>query len=149
MVKKPVRLLCYVFLWAWKCTTFKSIDFISIVLTNKNFALIYSITICQQKRIVHFQGTSNINCKLYHCCFYHWCNNVHSEQSEERTRGSTVLRSGAPIENIVQNHLNVDCEQSLFSQSSLSSAGLVFYFRSLRSISSFAWPSWGTVRSLT
>ena len=149
MVKKPVRLLCYMFLWPWKCTTFKSIDFISIVLTNKNFASIYSVTICQQKRIlriVHFQGASNINRELYHCCFYHWCNNVHSG---ERTWGFTVLGSGAPIENIVQNRSNVDCEQSLFSQSTLSSAGLVFCFRSLRSISSFAWPSWGTARSLT
>ena len=65
---------------------------------------------------------------------------------------------------ILKNSL--DCEQSLFSQSSLSSAGLeranwprgklessprllVFYFRPLRSISSLAWPSWGTARSET
>ena len=66
------------------------------------------------------------------------------------------------------------CEQSLFSQSSLSSAGLerakwprgklerrlsclppasprllVFQFRSLRVISSLAWPSWGTAHSPT
>ena len=60
---KPVRRLCYMFLWALKCTTFKSIPFILIVLTNKNAALIYSVTICQQKqRIVHFQGAFNINC---------------------------------------------------------------------------------------
>ena len=46
---KPVRFLCYMFLWAWKCTTFKSVPVILIVLTNKNVALIYSVTICQQK----------------------------------------------------------------------------------------------------
>ena len=62
--------------------------------------------------------------------------------------------------------LCLDSEQSLFSQSSLSSAGLerakwprgklervsarllVFFFRSLRWISSLAWPSWGTASSL-
>ena len=49
MVMKPVRLLCYMFLWTWKCTTFKRIPIIWIVLTNKNVALIYSVTICQQK----------------------------------------------------------------------------------------------------
>ena len=49
MVMKPVRLLCYMFLWTWKCTTFKRIPIILIVLTNKNVALIYSVTICQQK----------------------------------------------------------------------------------------------------
>ena len=37
------------FLWTWKCTTLKSIPIILIVLTNKNVALIYSITICQKK----------------------------------------------------------------------------------------------------
>ena len=88
------------------------------------------------------------------------------------------------IENTLMGIEIVDCEQSLFSRSSLSSAGLerakwprgklerggkkrvppsfpassraspqllVFYFRSLpslRSISSLAWPSWGTARSL-
>ena len=55
---------------------------------------------------------------------------------------------------------NIDCEQAL---SKLGRTGegemveretpsqlqlLVFYFRSLRSISSLAWPSWGTARSL-
>ena len=41
-----------------------------IVLTNKNVALIYSVTICQQKTkdcalSRYFQH------KLQHCCFYH------------------------------------------------------------------------------
>ena len=61
--------------------------------------------------------------------------------------------------------INLDCKQSLFSQSSLSWAGLqrakwqrgklqsplsflFFYFRSHRSISSLSWPSWGSARSL-
>ena len=69
---KPVRLLCYMFLWTWKCSTFKRIPIILIVLTNKNVALIYSVTICQQKTkdcalSRYFQH------KLRHCCFYHWC----------------------------------------------------------------------------
>ena len=72
MVMKPVRLLCYMFLWTWKCTTFKRIPIILIVLTNKNVALIYSVTICQQKTkdcalSRYFQH------KLQHCCSYHWC----------------------------------------------------------------------------
>ena len=37
------------FLWTWKCTMLKRIPIILIVLTNKNVALIYSITICQKK----------------------------------------------------------------------------------------------------
>ena len=65
---KPVRLLCYMFLWTWKGTTCKRIPIILIVLTNKNFALIYSLTICQQKTkdcalSGYFQH------KLQHCCF--------------------------------------------------------------------------------
>ena len=74
------------------------------------------------------------------------------------------LRRGKYI-TIVSEDSKLDCKQSLFSQSSLSSAGLerakwprgklergassprllVFYFLS---ISSLAWPSWGTARSL-
>ena len=72
MVMKPVRLLCYMFLWTWKCTTFKRIPIILIVLTNKNVALIYSVTICQQKT----KDCALSRCfehKLQHCCFYHWC----------------------------------------------------------------------------
>ena len=77
---KPVRLLCYMFLWTWKCTTFKRIPIILIVLTNKNVALIYSVTICQQKTkdcalSRYFQH------KLQHCCFYHWCLPLFHNQS--------------------------------------------------------------------
>ena len=46
---KPVSLLCYMFLWTWRCTTFNSTPSILILLTNKIIPLIYSITICQQK----------------------------------------------------------------------------------------------------
>ena len=72
MVMKPVRLLCYLFLWTWKCTTFKRIPIIFIVLTNKNVALIYSVTICQQKT----KDCALSGCfqhKRQYCCFYHWC----------------------------------------------------------------------------
>ena len=71
MVMKPVRLLCYMFLWTWKCTTFKRIPIILIVLTNKNVALIYCVTICQQKT----KDCALSGCfqhKLQHCCFYDW-----------------------------------------------------------------------------
>ena len=37
--------LLFMFLYTWRCTTFN----ISILLTNKNVPLIYSITFCQQK----------------------------------------------------------------------------------------------------
>ena len=40
---KPVRLLCYMSSWTWRCTTFNSIPSILIVLTNGNVPLIYSI----------------------------------------------------------------------------------------------------------
>ena len=48
MVMKPVRIF-FMFLYTWRCTTFNSIPNISILLTNKNVPLIYSITFCQQK----------------------------------------------------------------------------------------------------
>jgi len=41
--------LFLMFLYTWRCTTFNSIPNISILLTNKNVPLIYSITFCQQK----------------------------------------------------------------------------------------------------
>ena len=48
---KAVRLLCYMlaFLDFWTCTTFNNIPIILNSLTNRNIALIYSITICEQK----------------------------------------------------------------------------------------------------
>ena len=48
--------LSSVFLWAWRCTTYDSIPIILILLANKNVALNYSLSICEQKRrIVHCQ----------------------------------------------------------------------------------------------
>ena len=41
---------------------FKSIRFILIVLTNKNVALIYSITICQQETEDCALSASKVNC---------------------------------------------------------------------------------------
>ena len=62
---KPDRLLCYMFLSAILDLT-DSIPIILNLLTNRNIALIYSVTICEQQkkkqRIVHGQGASNINC---------------------------------------------------------------------------------------
>ena len=48
MVMKPVRIF-FMFLYTRRCTTINSIPNISILLTNKNVPLIYSITFCQQK----------------------------------------------------------------------------------------------------
>ena len=63
MVIKPVRLMCYVFLWTWWCTTLSSIPIILVLLINKNVALIYSVTICQQqKRILLYKEAPKINC---------------------------------------------------------------------------------------
>ena len=59
---KPDRLLCYMFLLAILDLT-DSIPIILNLLTNRNTALIYSVTFCEQKKqIVHGQGASNINC---------------------------------------------------------------------------------------
>ena len=61
---KPDRLLCYMFLSAILDLT-DSIPIILNLLTNRNIALIYSVTFWEQKknqRIVHGQGASNINC---------------------------------------------------------------------------------------
>ena len=51
---KPVGLLCYMFLLAFfgpdhAGTTFNSIPIILKLLTNRNIALIYSVTIYEQK----------------------------------------------------------------------------------------------------
>ena len=60
---KPNRLRCYIFLSAILDLT-DSIPIILNLLTNRNIALIYSVTIAEQKKngIVHGEGTSNINC---------------------------------------------------------------------------------------
>ena len=46
---KPARIFSYIFLWTKQCTTFNSIPIILNLLTNKIAALIYSVTICEQK----------------------------------------------------------------------------------------------------
>ena len=52
------------FLWTWWCTTFNNIPIILILLTNKNTALIYLVTVCEQKTnddCVWHEGAPNIN----------------------------------------------------------------------------------------
>ena len=72
MVKKSfVICFCYLF-WTWPCTTFNSIPIILNLLTNRNIALVYSVTIYEQKtkdcaRLGSFQH------KLHHHCFQFWC----------------------------------------------------------------------------
>ena len=69
---KPVRPLCYMFLYTWRCTTFKNISIILIVQINKRVALIYSVTIWQHKA----KDCALSGCfqhKLQQCCFYYWC----------------------------------------------------------------------------
>ena len=64
MVMKPVRLLCYMSSlasWTWPCTTFNSIPIILNLLSNRSIALIYSDTICEQKRIVHCQVNFDVH----------------------------------------------------------------------------------------
>ena len=60
---KPDRLLCYMFLSAILDLT-DSIPIILNLLTNRNIALIISVTIAKQQKkgIVHGEGTSNITC---------------------------------------------------------------------------------------
>ena len=72
---KPVRLLCYMFLlgfWPWPCTTFNSIPIILNLLTNRNIAFIYSVTIYEQK-IKDCARSGNFQHKLQHRCFQLWC----------------------------------------------------------------------------
>ena len=61
--------LLYVFV-DLKVHNVQRIPIILIVLTNKNVALIYSVTICQQKtKDCALSGC--LQHKLQHCCFYH------------------------------------------------------------------------------
>ena len=66
---KPVRRLCYMFLWTWRCTKFNSIPSILILPTNKNIPLIYSVTICQQKT-KDCAPSRSFQHKLQYLCFY-------------------------------------------------------------------------------
>ena len=64
----PIRSLGYMFLWTWWCTTFNNIPIILVLLTNKNNALIYLVTICEQKttndNCVWREGAPNINSSI-------------------------------------------------------------------------------------
>ena len=60
---KLFRHLWYMFLSTWRCTTFNSIPIILILLANKNVSIIYSLSICEQKRrIVNRQWAPNVSC---------------------------------------------------------------------------------------
>ena len=64
----PIRSPGYMFLWTWWCTTFNNIPIILVLLTNKNNALIYLVTICEQKttndNCVWREGAPNINSSI-------------------------------------------------------------------------------------
>ena len=64
---KPVRLLVS-FFWTWFCTTFNSIPIILNLLTNRNIALIYWVTICEQKT-KDCAWSGSFQHKLQHHCF--------------------------------------------------------------------------------
>ena len=51
---------------------FNSIPIILNLLTNRNIALIYSVTICEQKT-KDCGWSGNFQHKLQHCCFQLWC----------------------------------------------------------------------------
>ena len=69
---KPVRLLWYMFLIAFllylTATTFNSIPITLNLLTSRNIALIYSVTICEQKTNDCARSRS-FQHKLQHRCF--------------------------------------------------------------------------------
>ena len=69
---KPVRLLCYMFLWTWRCTTFNSIPSILILLTTKHVPLIYCVTFHQQKT-KDCAPSGSFQHNLQHRCFHFWC----------------------------------------------------------------------------
>ena len=58
MVMKSVRLLCYMFLFAFLDLTVHNV---LNLLTNRNIALIYSVTICEQKTGLYTVKESNKN----------------------------------------------------------------------------------------
>ena len=64
---KPDRLLCYMFLLAILDLT-DSIPIILNLLTNRNIALIYSVTICEQKT-KDCARSGSFQHKLQHHCF--------------------------------------------------------------------------------
>ena len=62
---KPDRLLCYMFFFSFfgpqPCTTFNSIAIIWNFLTNRNIALIYSVTMRENKGWFTVGGLPEIN----------------------------------------------------------------------------------------
>ena len=60
------------FCGAWRCTTYNSVPIILILLTNKNVALIYYVTICEQ-RTKDCAPSGSFQHKVKHCCFYLRC----------------------------------------------------------------------------
>ena len=60
------------FCGTWPCTTYNSVPIILILLTNKNVALIYSVTICEQ-RTKDCAPSGSFQHKVKHCCFYLRC----------------------------------------------------------------------------
>ena len=73
---KPVRLFCYMFLLAQVVdltvhnvqSVFNSIPIILNLLANRNIALIYSVTICEQKA-KDCARSGSFQHKLQHHCF--------------------------------------------------------------------------------
>ena len=62
---------CWLF-WTWPCTTFNSIPIILNLLTNRNIAFIYSVTICEQKT-KDCARSGSFQHKLQQHCFQLWC----------------------------------------------------------------------------
>ena len=60
------------FCGTWRCTTYNSVPIILILLTNKNVALIYSVTICEQTT-KDCAPLGSFQHKVKHCCFYLRC----------------------------------------------------------------------------
>ena len=72
MVRKPFNFLCCMFLLTWWCTMFSSIPIILNLLTYRNIALIYSVTICEQKE-KDCALLGSVQQKLQPHCFQLWC----------------------------------------------------------------------------
>ena len=74
-LSKPITLLCYMLLLAFlnlTASTFNSIPIILNIVTNRNVALIYSVTICQQKT-KDCARSGSFEHNPQHRCFRLWC----------------------------------------------------------------------------
>ena len=63
---------CYHF-WTWPYTTFNSIPIILNLLTKRNIALIYSVTIICEQKTKDCAWSGSFQHKLQHRCFQLWC----------------------------------------------------------------------------